>query len=606
MTDLFPYQETGAAFLAQKGRALLADDMGLGKSAQAIRACDALGAERVIVVCPASLVSNWEREFRKFSRRNVLALKVSGKTSREAIQAFLGFGSLDDHEGQNSRQKRDDVDDAVKGPRPLRLDAAERSFSTGAVKAEVHPAAILREEVDHASIGAREGGGPALLSRGFSGGHRYPAFPVDDARHVSQDAGVVRDAKSLGSFPLQTQRAPEGLLVPPSESGLVNRQSGNHSLKSGALGQGFHRGAEEFVSEFGQVKVLLVSYDTAARRSSEWRGFYFDVMVGDEIHYLKTKSAQRTKAIYGPKCDGVGGLVERAKHVFLLTGTPSPNNVSEIWTHLRAVFPEAITAKSGKPMSYWQFVDRFCVTVDNGFGIQIKGGKNLADLKARLAPHVLRRKKEEVLTELPPIRFDTMPLEVRLDALREAEANLPEGIAEALARDGVGGLQAIAGHVATWRRMVGELKVRPLAERILEELEGGLQKVVVFAHHRSVLDGLQAALDGKAHALRVSGDTPSGVRDALVQAFQNTPGKCVFLGQIQAAGTGLTLTAASDLIFAEASWVPAENEQAAMRIHRIGQRNACLVRFATLPGSIDELIMKAVERKMKDIKEVWA
>lgn len=426
MTHLFPYQETGAAFLAQKGRALLADDMGLGKSAQAIRAAAALGAVHIHVVCPASLRTNWAREFNRFWPKNV--------------------------------------------PAPY---------------------------------------------------------------------------------------------------------------------------------------IAIASYDLASRHPV---ASSVDVLILDEAHYLKTRTAKRTKAIYGPKCDGVGGLVERAKHVFLLTGTPSPNNVSEIWTHLRAVFPEAINAKSGKPMSYWQFVDKFCVTVDNGFGIQIKGGKNLADLKARLAPHVLRRKKEEVLTELPPIRFDTMPLEVDLKAMREAEANLPEGIAEALERDGVGGLQALAGHVATWRRMVGELKVRPLAERILEELEGGLQKVVVFAHHRSVIDGLRDQLR-QAKGVRVNaltGATAANDRQGIVDAFQRPDERSVLIGQIQAAGTGLTLTAASDLIFSEASWVPAENEQAAMRIHRIGQRNACLVRFATLPGSIDELIMKAVERKMKDIKEVWA
>jgi len=434
VTALFPYQRAGAAFLVSRRRALLADDMGLGKSAQAIVACEAVGARTILVVCPASLRQNWAREFGRF-----------------------WFG----------------------------------------------------------------------------------------------------------------EKAPT---------------------------------------------VRVLSYDTAAR--TDWwevtrQDGDFDAVILDEAHYLKTKTAKRTKAIYGPKCDGVGGLVERAKHVFLLTGTPSPNNVSELWTHLRAVFPDAILGRNGKPMRYWQFVEKFCVTVDNGFGIQIKGGKNLSDLKARIKPFVLRRKKEEVLADLPPIRFDTLPLEADLGALREAEANLPPGIAEALEKDGVAGLQAIAGHVATWRRLVGQVKVKPLAERILEELEGGLQKLVVFAHHRDVIDALDAILmrelsvPGARPVCRLTGDTPPTARQDLVDHFQKTKAARVFLGQIQAAGTGLTLTAASDLIFAETSWVPAENEQAAMRIHRIGQKNACLVRFATLPGSIDELITKAVERKMKDIKEMF-
>lgn len=103
----------------------------------------------------------------------------------------------------------------------------------------------------------------------------------------------------------------------------------------------------------------------------------------------------------------------------------------------------------------------------------------------------------------------------------------------------------------------------------------------------------------------LTGDNSPAERQQAVDAFQNDPAVRVFIGQIQAAGTGLTLTAASDALFVESSWTPSDNQQAAMRIHRIGQRNACLVRFAMLAGSIDENIQRAVLRKTSDIQKLW-
>lgn len=441
--QLFPYQVEGAKFLATVKRGLLADEMGLGKSAQAISACDEVGADYVVVVCPASLRENWVREFKKFARRN------------------------------------------------FKLDV--RSYDR-----------VARGELS---------------------------------------------------------------------------------------------GVEEI-----------------------------DVLILDEAHYLKSKTAKRTKAIFGEKCDGVGGLVERAKHVFCLTGTPTPNNPSELWPMLRAVMPKAISKavienykltdivhdpddprrfdKMMKPMAYWPFVEKFCVTQDTGFGIKIIRGKNLPELKQRIAPFILRRKKDEVLKDLPPIRFDTLALDGEINSTWRKVGPEIDKIRGVLAAEGVAGLKAIAPHVAQLRRVTGMAKATAAVEWIIEQLEGGIEKLVVFAHHRDVIDCLLFGLGG-FHVTCVHGGTDSESRQAAVDEFQD--GKVqVFIGQIQAAGTGLTLTAASDVLFVESSWVPAENEQAAMRVHRIGQRNACLIRFAMLAGSIDEDIQRAVMRKTQDISRLFS
>lgn len=414
LSQLFPYQVEGARFLATKGRALLADDMGLGKSAQAIAAADAVKAVTALVICPASVIENWRREIARFAKR--------------------------------------------------------------------------------------------------------------------------------------------------------------------------------------ECAWLVVSYDKAVRSPPEGQ---WDVLILDEAHYLKTRTAKRTKAIFGEKCDGAGGLVERARHVFLLTGTPTPNNPSEMWPMLRAVMPGAIAGAS-KPLSYWQFINRYCLLRDNGFGAEIVKGRNLSELRTRIAPYVLRRKKDDVLKDLPPIRFDQLFLEGDLKLPAEMLRLLPE-LEAALDSEGVAGLAKVAPHVATLRRLTGLAKVAPAREWIKDWLEAGGKKLVVFAHHREVIDQLVKA---SPHVwARITGDTVD--RQEQVDAFQREPDCRVFYGQIQAAGTGITLTAASDVLFVESSWVPAENEQAAMRVHRIGQRNACLVRFATLAGSIDEKIQRAVLRKTADILKLF-
>lgn len=349
----------------------------------------------------------------------------------------------------------------------------------------------------------------------------------------------------------------------------------------------------------------VISYDRAARdhKKVDWAGSGAGVLIVDEAHYLKSRTAKRTKAVFGDKCDGVDGYIERIDHVFLLTGTPMPNNPSELWPMLRAVMPEAIIGlKTGKPVAYWPFAMRYCKMERNYLGHDtIVGGKNLPELRERMKPFVLRRKKADVLKDLPPIRFDVLPLTGKID-MKGFEAEY-EMIAKALEDGGIEALKAIAPHVATLRRLTGVAKVAPVVEWVRDQLDGGMEKIVLFAQHREVLTSMALALLKTTFVATVDGSTTD--RQVQVDRFQNDPKCRVFVGQIQAAGTGITLTAASDLVFVESDWTPANNEQAAFRIHRIGQKNACTVRFATIAGSIDEQIQRACARKLEDIRALF-
>lgn len=329
-----------------------------------------------------------------------------------------------------------------------------------------------------------------------------------------------------------------------------------------------------------------------------------DCLFIDEGHYLKNRKAQRTKALFGAKTDGKGGMIDKVPYVWHMTGSPAPNHPGELWSQIHAIAPQAITMKSGRVMDYWSFIDRFCIVKNNGFGQVITGGKNLELLKERLQPFMLRRKKSDY--RLPPT-IDTLVLEPgdALKAMREAE-NSPEGkaIADALAKHGVDGLSMMTPHSSSLRRITGLAKVAPVIRQLEDEFDGGLEKIVLIAYHRDVIEGLQKGLTelGIGCAVYYGGMTERQKETAKETFIKNAACR-VFIGQITAAGTGTDglQEVTGDMLLVEYSWVPEENKQIISRLDRMGQANDVLARFVSLAGSLDEKIAASVRRKTADI-----
>lgn len=357
------------------------------------------------------------------------------------------------------------------------------------------------------------------------------------------------------------------------------------------------------LSETG-FDALVYSYDAARAKKIPKRKF--DVCILDEGHYLKNRKSGRTKAVFGAFSDGRNGIIEDIPYVWHLTGSPAPNNSSELWSQIRAIAPGAITTKNGPILSYWDFIKHFCVVQDNGYGQVITGNKNIELLKERLQPYMLRRKKSETRRSKPIIDDLTLTAAKAASALRDIE-NSEEAarIRKAMENYGVEGLAKIGGeHVATLRRITGLAKVEPVIQQLVEEFEGGLNKIVLIAYHRDVIDGLQKGLadHGIASTMIIGGMTDKQ-RENAKETFIKNPNCKVIIGQITAAGTGTDglQDVASDMMLVEYSWVPEENKQIISRLDRIGQANEVLARFVTLSGSLDEKITAAVSRKTADI-----
>lgn len=360
--------------------------------------------------------------------------------------------------------------------------------------------------------------------------------------------------------------------------------------------------------------VEIDSFEKWARPNSgryqSWLHDPGDLLIVDEGHYLKTPTSARTKAIYGPLNVGSSGLSHAFPNTWVLTGTLMPNHAGESWTHLRA--------HHGETRSYPAFLNRYCHTRQTDFGLQVMGNRkeHLPELRVKIMSRGLRRRQEDVLPELPPIVFSEWPVDPVKALDREAlRINNVEGtpLRELLqawskgAFDDDEAMYAIREseiHLATLRRYLGMAKAVTVGHAIADELRAdGDMAVILFAAHHDVIRELRECLADFNPAC-ITGDTPDKLREMEEMRFQSDPRCRVFIGQIRACQTAITLHRANHVVIVEPEWTPEFNFQAAKRAHRIGQTRPVFVRYASMPNTLDEAINRVLVRKTKMIAQL--
>lgn len=356
------------------------------------------------------------------------------------------------------------------------------------------------------------------------------------------------------------------------------------------------------ISTSGSV-VCVVNYDIAVNPQLHGKlaELPWDMLVCDEAHALKNPASKRTRALLGER-----GLFRHAASTVLISGTPALNHPGELYSALHSLHGAAT-----RGLDYETWLRRYCHVAAGEHGPKVMGNKpEIAELKAALDGFLLRRRRADVLTDMPPLRVSRLTVENQqaLAAVLGAEETDVTPDLRALLRDEDmpdAALDEIdEAELSTIRRLAGNAKAHALIPVLQDELDSGMEKIVLMCWHRSTMDILQRGLERYGVA-RIDGSTKN--RQFEVDRFQSShysPSCRVFIGQLQAAGAGLTLTAAANMVIVEPSWVPGENVQAMLRIHRIGQHHPCLVRFAALAGSIDEAIMSVAERKARLLAEL--
>jgi superfamily II DNA or RNA helicase len=305
------------------------------------------------------------------------------------------------------------------------------------------------------------------------------------------------------------------------------------------------------------------------------------------------------------------GYLERAilSHRFRI-----PDEVIGVWPDGEGEVI-GLTTSTGNYIA-WGYASKNCNAHNNGYGWDFSGASNLEELQDRLRSTIMvRRLKSQVLTELPAKRRQVIELPANgsaglvarenaawdskqdaLDQLRarvelaKASDNLNDyTVAVEALREGQG---AAFAEMAKLRHDIGMAKFPQVVDYVRDALESS--KVIVFAHHLDVVGGLVAEFP---QAAVVTGETPADQRQGMVEKFQTNPECNIFIGNL-AAAEGLTLTAATHVIFAEGQWVPGKLAQMEDRAHRIGQTESVLISYLVLEGSLDAVMAQACVEKM--------
>lgn len=357
-------------------------------------------------------------------------------------------------------------------------------------------------------------------------------------------------------------------------------------------------------SEFpdGTYDVVVVGYSNInawANKLQKHRTYIFD-----ESHYCKSPDAQRTKAAIkmaksAPK-DGI---------VLCLTGTPVTNRPAEYAPQLD------ILGKLGEFGGKWGFYRRYCAAFRDRFGQwNILGNSNLDELNDRLrGACYIRRTKDQVLSELPPVRHNTLIVEgtdAGLKEYRKAEADIinylmdrAREIAEELGLSP--NSEAVKAkmraernehlvRIGVLRKLAAKAKMPAVIEWIESRIEEG-HKVVVAAHHREIVDELAQ----KYGNLKIQGGMNVEDVEENKKVFQekSVAESPVIVLSVQAAKTGHTLTASQNVLFVELPWTPSDVDQTYSRCHRLGQMGSVTATYLLCSGTIDEKIYGVIEAK---------
>ncbi len=340
-------------------------------------------------------------------------------------------------------------------------------------------------------------------------------------------------------------------------------------------------------------------------------GQRWGLTVLDEAHFFRTPEAQRTQGFYGKHGKTTPTIVDQSNRVIALTGTPMPNDTSELWTHLWGLRPDLVTFKPSKhPVTWDKFRELFCMLRPGAFQIKVIGNKNLKTLLPIMGQVMLRRTTAEVLKDLPPIRYEMFSLRpVELPELvQELSEYLRPRILRDLQRTPRGRRRVLHNlrndtQFAEFRRLCGLAKVKPIVELLQMELSVTDEKVIIFAHHTDVVKGIADGLQ-EFGVMTITGATSPKLRQKAVDYFQIDPTTRVIVANLVAGGVGVTLTAGCKVNLAEMSYVPGENAQAVKRAHRIGQLERVHVRCFSLAGTPDESIVDTLRLKTQMIREV--
>lgn len=318
----------------------------------------------------------------------------------------------------------------------------------------------------------------------------------------------------------------------------------------------------------------------------------FEAIIADECQAVGSEGWTQRKAKGSKRTAAFQSLVKanREAAVLALSGTPLRSRPAQLFTILNVLDADKFPKR-------YAFQWRYCDPKPNGFGWEFKGASHIDELHQKVKTLMLRREKEDVLTELPAKQRTVVPLEI--DDMSAYAAKWEE-IADTL--ETANGKQA--------REQIDALKFsafsvkKDMAIRWIKDwLDDSGKKIIVFAYHRSVVEYLREEFPRSAV---VYGGLTGQARDRELTKFTGDANCNVLIANILAGGVGIDglQNVCSNAAFVEFGWSSTDHDQAEDRLHRFGQQDPVNVYYLIAPETIDEELMEIVDRKAGMIKQI--
>lgn len=333
--------------------------------------------------------------------------------------------------------------------------------------------------------------------------------------------------------------------------------------------------------------ILKNFHDTKEKDNSLLNQSNFDLVILDEAHMISNPQAQRTKII--------NHFVKNIKRVWLLTGTPMTSRPMNYYNLLNII-------ESPVAQNWMAYAIRYCQGYQFMAGRRkvwnVTGASNLEELRDRTSKQILRRLKEDVL-DLPDKIISPVYLRLKSKEYEELMGEYYDWFDKN--PDEASSLTVQFSKLMKVRKVISNEKTKQTIEIVENIIEQG-KKVIVFTNFTESLQTIYKHFEKQAVYLDGSCSKPH--RQKAVDEFQDNEKIKVFVGNIKAAGVGLTLTSAEVVIMNDLSFVPAEHSQAEDRAYRYGQKNNVLVYYPLYENTIEGAIYDILNRKKQIIRTV--
>ena len=393
---------------------------------------------------------------------------------------------------------------------------------------------------------------------------------------LADDMGLGKTTSTIISA-LETGAKKVLIICPASLKINWQREIENYSDRTTSIIEGKKWDDADFV--IINYDIIKNFHDDKKKSESTIVKSKFDLVIVDEAHYVQNSQAQRTKLI-----NDIGRNVER---VWLLTGTPITSRPINYFNLLNLI-------DSPVAQNWMAYVKRYC----NGFQFQagrrkfwtVSGASNLEELRDRTSPLVLRRLKENVL-DLPEKIITPVYLRLKSKEYEELMGEYYDWYDKSGESDS---LTLQFTKLTKVRQVIAEEKTKATIELCENIIEQG-KKVIVFTNFTKSLEMILQHF-GKS-AVRLDGQMSQKERQLSVDNFQNDENITVFVGNIKAAGVGITLTAAEAVVMNDLSFLPSDHSQAEDRSYRYGQKNNVLVYYPIFDNTVEGIIYDILKKK---------